>query len=215
VKPGAARRIEMFVAQGGVFVTTFFSGRVNGNDLVTPGGYPGELRKVLGIWAEEIDALYPDQKNRIVMAEPFGDLAGDYECGLLCDLIHLEGAKSLAVYGRDFYAGRPVLTENKLGNGKAYYIASDPEPAFIQGFLKTLCEELHIQGPLETVSGVEVTQRCKDNLEFTFVLNHNDFEARVNLGEIRYRELISQKDIFGEFVLKPKDVAILERNAGL
>lgn len=215
VKPGEARRIERFVEQGGTFVTTFFSGRVNESDLVTLGGYPGELRKVLGIWAEEIDALYPDQKNRMVMTEPLGELAGEYECGLLCDLIHLEGAKALAVYGRDFYAGRPVLTENKLGNGKAYYIASDPEPGFIQSFLKYLCKDQKIQAPLETVPGVEVTRRIKENLEFTFVLNHNDFEARIDLQGICYRELISQKDLSGELVLKPKDVAILERKTEL
>lgn len=211
VKPGVARRIEKFVEQGGVFVTTFFSGRVNENDLVTPGGYPGELRKVMGIWAEETDALYPDQKNRIIMTKPAGDLFGDYECGLLCDLIHLEGAKAFAVYGQDFYAGRPVLTENQFGEGKAYYIASDPEPDFIQGFLKFLCEEQHIQAPLETVQGVEVTRRFKDHTEFTFVLNHNDFGVTIDLKGIHYRELITQKDKSGELVLKPKDVAILER----
>ena len=64
VKPGMATRIERFVEDGGTFVTTFFSGIVNENDLVTLGGYPGELRKVLGIWAEEIDALLPDARIR-------------------------------------------------------------------------------------------------------------------------------------------------------
>ena len=39
-------------------------------DIVRTGGYPGELRRMLGIWAEEIDALFPDQKNRIVMTKP-------------------------------------------------------------------------------------------------------------------------------------------------
>ena len=40
---------------------------MNENDLVTLGGYPGELRKVLGIWAEEIDALLPGQHNDIII----------------------------------------------------------------------------------------------------------------------------------------------------
>ncbi|HYH03263.1 MAG TPA: beta-galactosidase trimerization domain-containing protein, partial [Bacillota bacterium] len=189
-----------------------FSGLVNENDLVTLGGYPGELRKALGIWAEEIDALFPDMKNRIVLNEPLGDLSGEYECGLLCDLIHLEGAKVLAVYGTDFYAGRPVLTENSFGKGQTYYIASDPEPAFVQGFLKYLCARKGIKAPLAAVNGVEITQRFKAEHEFTFVLNHNDYEVRVDLQGRCYQDLLSQQEQPGELVLKPKDVAILKRN---
>ena len=30
---------------------------------MTTGGYPGKLRKLLGIWAEEIDALLPGQRT--------------------------------------------------------------------------------------------------------------------------------------------------------
>ena len=47
VKPGFAQKTEAFVQAGGTFITTFFSGIVNENDLVTLGGYPGELRSVL------------------------------------------------------------------------------------------------------------------------------------------------------------------------
>lgn len=150
-------------------------------------------------------------KNRIVLTEPLGELNGEYECGLLCDLIHLEGAKALAVYGEDFYAGRPVVTENRFGNGLAYYIASDPEPTLIHGFLKYLCDAKGIQAPLETVNGVEVTRRFKAEREYTFVLNHNDFEVRLDLKGIAYRELISKQALSGDLVLKAKDVAILER----
>lgn len=41
VKPGFAKKVEEFTQNGGTFVTTFFSGIVNENDLVTTGGYPG------------------------------------------------------------------------------------------------------------------------------------------------------------------------------
>ena len=45
------------LSAGGTFLTTFFSGMVQENDLVTLGGYPGKLRDILGIWVEEEDAL--------------------------------------------------------------------------------------------------------------------------------------------------------------
>ena len=57
VRPGVGERIEQFVANGGTFVTTYWSGIVDENDLCFQGGFPGPLRKTLGIWSEEIDGL--------------------------------------------------------------------------------------------------------------------------------------------------------------
>ena len=57
VRPGVGERIEQFVADGGTFVTTYWSGIVDENDLCFQGGFPGPLRKTLGIWSEEIDGL--------------------------------------------------------------------------------------------------------------------------------------------------------------
>jgi beta-galactosidase len=217
VKPGVAERIKNFVKQGGYFVTTFFSGIVDGNDRVTPGGYPGELRDVFGIWVEEMDALPPEMKNSIVMKETLGGLHGSYECGMLCALPHLEGAQALAVYGKDFYSGMPVLTENQFGQGKAYYIASDPEAGFLKSLVKYLCDQKGIKAPLEVAAGVEVTQRFKGEArgqtreEFTFLLNHNDEEVTVHLKDGCYTELLSGQEWRGEKALNGKDVAILQR----
>ncbi|MBO9599675.1 MAG: beta-galactosidase, partial [Cohnella sp.] len=110
VKPGVADRIERFVSDGGKFITTYFSGIVDENDRVTLGGYPGELRKVLGIWSEEIDALLPSQSNRIVMKRAAQGLQPSYASSMLCDLVHSEGAEVVAEYGEDFYKGMPALT---------------------------------------------------------------------------------------------------------
>ena len=210
VKPGVADRLERFVEDGGTFVTTFFSGIADESDLAVLGGYPGELRPLLGVWAEEIDALFPDQSNRIVMTGEFGALTGEYRCGLLCDVIHTEGARSLATYGDDFYAGRPVLTENVFGEGKAYYVASDPEERFLDAFLAKLCDDQGIQPALATPAGVEATERVKDNSVFTFVLNHNAAPRRVDLGPAARHELLSGEDLTGVVEVPARGVLILE-----
>ncbi|MDP4181521.1 MAG: beta-galactosidase [Bacillota bacterium] len=211
VKPMVAGNLEKFVKKGGTFVTTFFSGIVDGNDLVTLGGYPGELRNLLGIWVEEIDALFPNMKNSIVMDQPYGSLEGSYECGMLCDLLHLEDAKALASYGKDFYAGMPALTVNEYGRGKAYYIASDPEERFIKGFIRQICSEKGIEGLFETAPGVEITQRFKNESEFTFILNHNDYPVDINLKDLNFKDLLANIDKTGRMTLGAKDAAILER----
>lgn len=210
VKPGFAKKVEEFTQNGGTFVTTFFSGIVNENDLVTTGGYPGELRPVLGIWAEEIDALFPDQKNQIVMKQPWGELTGPYECGLLCDLIHAEGAEVLAEYGADFYKGMPVLTVNRFGNGRAYYVASSPEASFLQGFLKNLCEEKGIKPLFEAPAGVETARRVKDGKAYLFLLNHNAEDAQVDIGANAKKELLSGETLTGTVTVPGRGVLILE-----
>ncbi|MFD1177692.1 beta-galactosidase [Paenibacillus puldeungensis] len=212
VKSGFAKKVEQFVSDGGTFVTTFFSGLVNENDLVTTGGYPGELRSVMGIWAEEIDALFPGQKNQVVMKQAWGELKGQYECGLLCDLIHAEGAEVLAEYGSDFYEGMPVLTVNHFGSGRAYYVASSPEASFLQGFLSNLCEEKGIKPLLGAPAGVEVARRVKDEKSFLFLLNHNAEASEVQIGSEEKKDLLADTTVSGTVTVPGRGVVILESN---
>lgn len=214
VKPGFSKRVEEFVARGGKFVTTFFSGIVNESDIVSLGGYPGELRNVLGIWAEEIDALYPGQFNEMVLKQDLGELRGGYPCGILCDVIHAETAEVLAEYGSDFYKGTPVLTRNQFGEGQAYYVASSPDSEFLKGFLGHLCAEKGIQPILQTPAGVEVSERVKNNISYLFVLNHNADEVTVHVGGESQTELLTGQKVSDEVTISGHGVMILERAAG-
>ncbi|MCY9657609.1 beta-galactosidase [Paenibacillus chondroitinus] len=213
LKPGVSDRLKSFVKQGGTFVTSFFSGIVNENDLVTLGGYPGELRDLLGIWVEEMDALQPEMTNRIMMNSTFGELHGEYECGLLCDLLHLEGAEALGVYGRDFYAGMPAITRNTFGQGEAYYVATDPEQRFLEQLSKTICERLNLTTAHQAPEGVEIRSRQKDDKTYTFVLNHNAYETAILLNVGSYKDLLSHRVYERTLVLEPHGVAILEINS--
>ncbi|MFC5652784.1 beta-galactosidase [Paenibacillus solisilvae] len=212
VKPGMASRIEAFVKDGGTFVTTYFSGIVNENDIVTLGGYPGELRNLLGIWAEEIDALFPDQTNRIIMKESLGSFGANetFKCSLLCDLIHSEGADILAEYGDDFYAGMPVLTRNQFGAGQAWYIASSPEASFLQGFLGELCKQHHIEALPGKQPNVEVTRRDKDGIGYLFIMNHQAGSTVIDLGSETGINLLTGQAVSRQTELAGYDVMIVE-----
>lgn len=214
VKPGLADRLESFVQTGGTFITTFFSGIVDENDRVKLGGYPGELRKLLGIWAEEIDALLPSQRNRIVMQGSTSGLKPEYECGMLCDLIHSEGAEIAAVYGDDFYRGMPALTKNRFGAGEAWYVATSPEAAFLQDWLPKLCAAQGIQPllPAGVPAGVETSLRQKDGIEFLFLLNHNEQAVTIDVGDLSGTDLLTGR-VFtgGKIDLPGRDVLILKQ----
>jgi len=212
VKPGFAEKVEAFVRRGGTFVTTFFSGLVNENDLVAVGGYPGELRNVLGIWAEEIDSLLPGQTNRIVMKEPLGSLSGSYDCGLLCDLVHLEGAEAVASYGEDFYRGMPAVTVNRYGQGQAWYVATSPEPAFLRGLVKQLCDAAGVEPVVAGApDGVEASVRvgARDGQRILFLLNHNEHAAAAPLPDGVWVDALGGEACSGGAELPGRGVRIL------
>ncbi|NOU83486.1 beta-galactosidase [Paenibacillus sp. LMG 31459] len=209
IKPGFAAKVEAFVQAGGTFITTYFSGIVNENDLVTVGGYPGELRKVLGIWAEEIDALLPDMRNEIVMNQEWGQLNRSYSCGLLCDLIHSEGAEVLAQYGTDFYKGMPALTVNRFGEGKAYYVATSPDAAFLRAFLATVSAENGIAPLVSAPEGIESVQRVKEGVSYLFLLNHSAEELSADIGTGERTDLLTGKKCSGSTVVPGRGVMIL------
>ncbi|PLS79116.1 MAG: beta-galactosidase, partial [Chloroflexi bacterium] len=206
VKPGLAERIEQWVQSGGTFVATVFSGVADETDLAFE-GYPGPFKQVLGIRVEEIDALYPEQHNQIVMA----DGSGSYSCANLCDIVYAEGAQVLATYGEDFYAGTPVVTENSFGQGRAYYIATDAEASFLDDFYGHLLEAQGITPLLPTPTGVEVTLRATEQRRLLFVLNHNAEATQVPLPEgQRFRDHLGAGPVGSTLDLPPYGVSILE-----
>lgn len=216
VRPGVGERIEQFVAGGGTFVGTYWSGIVNENDLCFLNGFPGPLRKTLGIWSEEIDSLHDHESNFAVM-EPGNalQLNGRYESHELCDLIHLEGAEALAAYGSDFYAGRPALTVNKLGEGQAYYIATRFKEPFYDDFYQEVVREAGIKRVIDSELPVSVTVQLRTDGEqdYVFVQNFSDSEQRVQLDERDYTDLLTGEALSGELSLPLYGVRILKRKS--
>jgi beta-galactosidase len=210
VKPGVKENLEKYVAGGGTFVTTFFSGIEDETGGVFPGGYPGPLKDLLGLAVEEFDPLEPHMTNKMRMIRTAGRLNGDYRCNLWCDVVQPGTAKVLAKFVEDYYAGRPCLTENHFGKGKAYYIATQPEPDFYKAFLKYLTDLHSVGSPLPVPPGVEVVKRAKDGQEYLFILNHTNHLAEFAIPGA-FQDLISGNGLQNELILKPKGTVILKR----
>lgn len=213
VRDGFAERVDGFVQAGGRFVTTYWSGIVNETDLCHLGGFPGPLRPVLGIWAEEIDSLYDHERNAISgLPDNELGLKGPYEVTQLCDLIQLEGARALAIYDSDFYAGRPAVTVNDHGKGQAYYIASRNDLAFQRDFFGKLIEELGLPRALATElpSGVTAQRRTDGEQEFIFLQNYT-CEARAVLLPSAYTEMSTGQPLTGKLALEAYGCRVLSR----
>lgn len=206
IREGFAEKMERYAEQGGTFVTTYMSGIVDRHDLVFSGGFPGPLKPLLGIWAEEVDSLYPKEVRHLVTSEGVRYQSHDY-----CELIHAVDAEVLARFDSDFYEGQPAVTVNRRGAGQAYYIASRNEARFHDDFYARLMKELNMAPPhaIQFPKGVSVQARTDGETDYIFVMNFTEERQTVKLDQ-DYRNLDSGHSIRGNVELQPYGVLILK-----
>lgn len=200
--------IRRFVHAGGTLVTTYYSGLADLNDRIYPGGYPGILKEVCGIWVEETDALRPNQHNCVQTAAVLGGKA--FSCGFLCDVIHLEGARSIGEYKEDFYAGSPCVCENSYGVGRAIYIGSKLESDGVDAVLDYAVQCSGVRSVLHTPSGVEAYLREGRENQLLFLVN-NAAEARQVTLPASWSALIGSDAATGTIILPGKQSAVYRR----
>ncbi len=166
--------LKGYVFQGGCLYGTYMLGTVDGNDLCYLGGIPaGELKEVFGIVAEEIDTLYPTERQHAEVKGQCHELV-DY-----CEVIHLNGANALATYLDGYYKGMCAVSEHHYGKGRAIYQACRDSGSLKDTVLRQLLQELDIQGNLagETLPhGVTAHSRTDGEHTYLFLENYSATE---------------------------------------
>lgn len=209
-RPGFAEKVRDYVEGGGCFVMTYWSGVVDENDRCFLGGTPYGLTDVFGLRSEEIDALYDWEENTVHPAKKraaeseaakngsangkaesgaaekvLSGMGQSYTCKYLCQLVKPTTARTLMVYGKDFYAGMPALLENAFGRGRAYYVCADMEQAFYDDLYRILVREAGITEiwKEEIPEGVELTVRSGREADYVFLQNFGPEAVRMKLPE--------------------------------
>jgi beta-galactosidase len=208
VKPAFKQAVEEYVHQGGIFITTYFSGVIDENVAVFQNGYLGLLSEVLGVKVEEYDPLLPDVSNKMNMRGTLKGFSKTYACSIWSEVAHTTTAKTLATFAHDFYAGFPCFTENQFGQGKAYYIATRPDPEFMRDFVGHLAETNGIQTHV-LPGGIELVTRCQNDRKYHFYLNHAKEKRDVTLPQGRFLDLLSGEELEGTLTLDRYGVSIL------
>lgn len=211
MKPGVAEKIQQFTAEGGTFLATYMTGVADENDRCIFGAAPGELSETLGFWVEETDAMFPDEQNSILVNVNSLPLQEKYTSGFLCDVIRPTTAKTLAVYGHDFYKGVPCVTVNEVGKGKAYYLGCEPDDAFLSDFVGCICEEQGLAPLFETGGEIELSTRTGKDGDVTFAINHGTKTGWVNLGTQQYKNLLKDELLSGKCEIGGRDVMIIRK----
>lgn len=206
VSAALGEKLKKFVENGGTLLFTYISAMVNENDLCYLGGFPGAgLSEVFGIWNEEIDTLYPGEKNSVKLGDE------EYAATDYCELIHTNTAEVLAVYSQDFYSGMPALTVNKYGKGRAYYQAFRDEGEFTDRLVSELLKECEIGSVFdgELPEGVTAHGRTDGDSTYAFIQNFTYSEKTLET-KTEWLNAESGEKINGSIVLKPLQTLILK-----
>jgi beta-galactosidase len=164
--------LESYVNQGGTLYGTYMMGTVDDTDLCWLGGIPGSrLKEVFGIVAEEIDTLYPVERQHAS-----GHQLVDY-----CEVLQLRGAEPLAVYDDGYYKDTAAVTAHPYGKGRAVYQACRDTGSLKDAILGKLIEELKIPSAVRWSGalphGVSAHSRRDGGISYIFVENYMDTPA--------------------------------------
>ena len=179
VSAETAAALEKFVREGGTLLAGYTLGMVDENDLCHLGGFPGGgLRTVFGVWNEEIDTLYPSERNAVRMGET-SHTVQDY-----CERIHpAADTEVLAVYERDFYANEPAVTRHPYGCGVAYYVAARDEGSLTAALLDRVFAEKKILPPVKDLpEAVSAHTRTDGTFTYLFLENYRDDAVSLTVG---------------------------------
>ena len=209
LRPGVADALRAFAQGGGTLVCTYMTGYVDEHDLTYLGGFPGPLKDLLGIWAEEMDGL-PDGEQKRVQYQ-----GREYWAREFCELIHAEGAEVLGTFAEDFYKGFPAVTRNRVGKGSAYFVAGRMDDGFQRDFAEELIAALGLKpalGHTNLPEGLTANLRTDGTRDFVFVQNYMPEAQAVDVGAGGV-SLLTREPVSGTITLPARGIEIFERKA--
>ena len=206
LRDGAAESLAAFVKRGGQLLSTYFTGYVDKDQLCILGGFPGNgLADVFGIISEEIDTLYPSDRNSVSFTDGSSCELRDY-----AEILRVGTADVLGTYDSDFYAGNAAVTVNSYGEGKAYYVAARID----YSKLGEIMEQMMVNAGIaikDLPDGVQYHCRyADDGTAYGFYLNNTNEPQTIS--EVHGTD-IQTKNIFdGKMELAPFGVSIIKEN---
>ena len=202
IRPETIEKMKKFVENGGTLLATYMTGYVNENSLCYEGGFPGNgLKELFGIINEEIDTLYPSDRNGIIMGSETMKVK-DY-----AELIKIIDADVIGTYTDDFYKDQPAITCKKYGKGQAYYQAARIENEDLVKLSGKLLEESGIKTH-RFPSGIEYHARFGDDCIYEFYFNVGEEPAEVS--GLNGTDMLTGEVIHGSATILPKRYIILK-----
>jgi beta-galactosidase len=208
---GEADLLKLYVQNGGTLVGTFNTGLVDEHHIAPDSGYPHDLTDLFGLEVQEFDPLPPGEENHLNFKGAF-PTSHLHPARLWCDLIEPKECQVLANYAKDFYAGRPAMTLNTYGLGKAIYIGTMSHQPFyydLMAWLRQICSLFPL---LKVPDTVEVSMRQKEDTRIYFLLNHQPSSVRIQFYKPMH-DFLTGSTISGNYDLPPHGVLVLDERS--
>jgi beta-galactosidase len=205
---GEADLLKLYVQNGGTLVSTFHTGLVDEHYIAPDNGYPHDLTDLFGMEVLEFDPLPPGEENHLTFKGAF-PTSHLHPAKLWCDLIEPKECQILATYAKDFYAGRPALTMNTFGLGKAIYIGTMSHQHFYYDLIVWLRQLCNLNPLLKVPDTVEVSLRQKDDARIYFLLNHQNSPVRIQFYKPMH-DFLTGTVLQGNYDLPPHGVLVLD-----
>jgi beta-galactosidase len=117
----------------------------------------------------------------------------------------------LATYVKDFYAGRPAITMNTFGLGKAVYIGTMSHQHFYNDLVAWLRQICGLHPLLKVPENIEVSLREKEGTRVFFLLNHQNTPVRIQFYKPMH-DFLTGNTFSGNYDLPPHGVLVLDEH---
>jgi beta-galactosidase len=207
---GEADLLKLYVQNGGTLVATCNTGLVDEHHIAPDNGYPHDLTDLFGMEVQEFDQLPVGEENHMSFKGHF-TTSHLHPARLWCDLIEARECQVLATFAKDFYAGRPAMTMNEFGLGKAIYIGTVSHQYFYHDLITWLRQLCNLFPLLKAPDTVEICMREKEGTRIYFLLNHNSSPVRLQFFKPMH-DFLTGASLSGNFDLQPNSVLVLDEH---
>jgi beta-galactosidase len=207
---GEADRLKLYVQNGGTLISTFNTGLVNENNIAPDNGYPHDLTDLFGLEVQEFDMLPAGEDNHLTFKGAF-QTSHMHPARVWCDLIEPKGCQILATFGKDFYAGKPAITMNTFGLGKAIYIGTQSHQHFYHDLVAWLRQMSGLHPLLKVPENIEVSMREKEGSRVYFLLNHQNSPVRIQFYKPMH-DFLTGQNIVSNYDLPPHGVLVIDEH---
>jgi beta-galactosidase len=207
---GDADRLKLYVQNGGTLVGTFNTGHVDEHSIVPDSGLPHNLTDMFGLEVQEFDTLPPSEENHLTFKGAF-PTSHLHPAKIWCDLIEPKGCQVLATYSKDFYAGKPAITMNTFGLGKAVYIGTQSHQHFYHDLVAWLRNMTGLHPLLKVPENIEVSMREREGSRVYFLLNHQSSPVRVQFYKPMH-DFLTGNNIVGNYDIQPHGVLVIDEH---
>lgn len=209
---GEADRLKLYVHNGGTLVSTFNTGLVDEHNIAPDTGFPHDMTDLFGMEVEEFDPLPPGEEIHLVFKGSF-PTSHMHSARLWADVIQPKECQVLATYAKEFYSGRPAITLNEFGDGKAIYIGTMCHQYFYYDLVVWLRQLCNLFPLMKVPDTVEVSMRQKEGTRIFFLLNHQNTPVRITFYKPMH-DFLTATTFTGNYDLPPHGVLVLDERSG-